>query len=275
MPRICSLLLLLLLAIANAASAADDGSVCGDRQADDAERQAACTRAITSGALDGPALAMAHFNRAKTHERRGDLDAALADWTQAIRARPDAAILYVERGSLLVEMKDFERASADLDEALRLDPNSRLAHFWRAALSMARAALEARLAPPEPTKRVPTVAIPVDPLPAEPQRTEAEPTEPKAAQAQPAEEKKCITIDTDFKQVDKTAAFVIALTNNCEKRTRCTVNAYVVNSLGPNTGRAVLTLAAKSKGAAAHKSYVMKVKQAGGMASVSHSCTDL
>lgn len=275
MQRLVALVLPLLIAIVIPVAAAEDASVCGDRQADDAERQAACTRVIASGALDGPTLAMAYFNRAKVHERRGDLAAALDDWGQAIGVGPAAPILYIERGSLLVEMKDYARAAADLDEALRLDPNSRLAQLWRETLSIARAALETRVAPSESVKRVPTVAIPVDPLPAEPQRTEAEATEPKAAQAQPAEEKKCITVDTDFKQVDKAAAFVIALTNNCEKRARCTVNAYVVNSFGPNTGRTVLTLAAKSKGAAAHKSYVMKVKQAGGMASVSHSCSDL
>ena len=268
MPRICSLLLLFLLAIASPAQA-HNASVCGDRQIDDVERQAACTRSIESGALSGPALAMAHFNRAKVHERRGDLDAALDDWGQAIRAGPHAAILYIERGSLLVEMKDYARAAADLDEALRL------AQFWRETLSVAREALETRIAPAASVKRVPTVAIPAEPLPAEPQRPELAPAEPKAAQAQPAEEKKCITVDTDFKEVDKAAAFVIALTNHCEKRTRCTVNAYVVNSFGPNTGRTVLTLAAKSKWTAAHKSYVMKVKQAGGMASVSHSCTGL
>ena len=270
---VVSIFLVLTCALPAIAAATDDAATCGDRQVDDAERMTACTRAIESGALSAPELSMAHFGRAKVLERRGELERALADWDAAIRMRPDAAILYIERGSLLLEMKDLERAGADLDQALRLDPNSRLAHFWRAALHMARDAVEARLARPQGEEEKGDEKIGQPQPPAVEPQPPAE--QPKAADAQPAEEKKCISVDTEFKRDGKEASFVIALTNNCERRTRCTVNAYVVNSFGPNTGRAVLTLAEKSKGAAAHKSYVMKVKQAGGMASVSHSCSDL
>jgi len=62
------------------------------------------------------------------------------------------------------------------------------------------------------------------------------------------------------------------LTNSCEKRLKCTVHAYVVGSHGPATGKGTVILAPRSKGADARKSYVMKVKQMGGMASVSHEC---
>jgi hypothetical protein len=94
--------------------------------------------------------------------------------------------------------------------------------------------------------------------------------------AEPAkEEPKCVTNDADFKQNGKSNAFVIALTNTCEKRMKCTVNAYVVTAGGPTTGRKVLILAPKSQGAAAQQSYVMKVKDAGGTASISSKCTEL
>jgi hypothetical protein len=83
---------------------------------------------------------------------------------------------------------------------------------------------------------------------------------------------KCITDEGGFRQNAGAATFVIALHNNCEKRVRCTVNAYIVTAMGPTTGRSVLTLGPKSQGAAAHKSYVMKIKSAGGMANVARDC---
>ena len=85
----------------------------------------------------------------------------------------------------------------------------------------------------------------------------------------PPEKPVCIAETTTF-TAKKT--FVVALTNSCEQRMRCTVNAYVVNSRGPASGRATLTLAPGSKGAASRKAYVMKLKENYGSANVSRSC---
>ena len=84
--------------------------------------------------------------------------------------------------------------------------------------------------------------------------------------------KTCVTDDSGFKQSGKAATFEIALTNTCAQRMRCTVTAYVTTAGGPTSGKAVLILAGKSNGAAATKTYVMKVKSAGGMANVSRDC---
>lgn len=88
----------------------------------------------------------------------------------------------------------------------------------------------------------------------------------------PPEQPKCISQKDDFKP-DKT--FVVELTNSCERRMRCTIRAYVVNSCGPTKGQATLTLARASKGAAARKAFVMKLKEAYGSADVSRRCKEL
>jgi hypothetical protein len=108
------------------------------------------------------------------------------------------------------------------------------------------------------------------------QAPEQPPAKPEPGQTPPAqalpENRECIDGRSGFRSKGKASAFVIELTNSCEQRFRCTVNAYVVNAFGTARGRAVLTLAPKSKGEAAHKSYAIKVKSAGGMANVSRTC---
>ena len=88
----------------------------------------------------------------------------------------------------------------------------------------------------------------------------------------PAKKPDCVSSKTGFKTSGKAASFVIELQNACEMRLKCTVDAYVVGARGPAAGHATLILAPKLKGATASKSYALKVKSAGGMAIVSHTC---
>jgi hypothetical protein len=97
----------------------------------------------------------------------------------------------------------------------------------------------------------------------------------QAAPAEQQEKPKCVASKTDWKQNGKAVAFVIELQNSCEVRLKCTVEAYVVGSRGPAQGQGTLILAPKSKGAASTRSYALKVKSAGGMANVSHSCKEI
>jgi hypothetical protein len=116
-----------------------------------------------------------------------------------------------------------------------------------------------------------TAAAPVTP---EIRPTE-EPSPPRETpSATPAADsmRECISSDNDFKASGRAGVFVVALKNACEKRFRCNVNAYVVTAFGPSTGKAVLTLAPKSHGAAAHQSYTMKIKENGGSANVAYRC---
>ena len=64
----------------------------------------------------------AFVNRGIAYRRRGDLDLAIRDYTEAIRLNPRAADAFNNRGNAYQNSGDFERALADYDEAIRLNP---------------------------------------------------------------------------------------------------------------------------------------------------------
>jgi len=53
----------------------------------------------------------------------GDLDKAIADYTQAIRLDPDLAEVYGVRGLAYSQKGDFDKAIADCNQAIRLGPD--------------------------------------------------------------------------------------------------------------------------------------------------------
>ena len=99
---------------------------------------------------------------------------------------------------------------------------------------------------------------------------DGKPTPSAAAGA--AAQSACIEETGDYETHGKIVTFVIGLENTCEKPMKCEVFAYVVGAKGPSSGHATMLLGAKSSGAAAKKSYAMKVKMAGGTAQVSRQC---
>jgi hypothetical protein len=82
----------------------------------------------------------------------------------------------------------------------------------------------------------------------------------------------CIDETGDYQSHGGAVTFVIGLANKCDKRLKCTIDAYVVGAKGPASGHATMILGAASSGAAAKKTYAMKVKAAGGTAQVSRQC---
>ena len=95
---------------------------------------------------------------------------------------------------------------------------------------------------------------------------------PPKADAGTTSQLNCISDSGGFKRVGDAATYTIELANKCEERLKCRVYAYITSSKGPVQGHATMILAPKSKGAAAKKSYVMKVKMMGGMAQSSREC---
>jgi tetratricopeptide (TPR) repeat protein len=67
-------------------------------------------------------------------EEAGDLEAALADYSEAVRLLPTSARGVARRGSLLLEMHRLDEALADLDAAIRLDPKDSHSHNQRATV---------------------------------------------------------------------------------------------------------------------------------------------
>ena len=71
-------------------------------------------------------------NRAAARVDNGEIDAAIADLSEAIRLDPpSAAEPYCIRGLAYVKAGDFDIATADCTEAIRLDPESAKAYCYR------------------------------------------------------------------------------------------------------------------------------------------------
>ena len=69
-----------------------------------------------------PNYAEAYNNRGLALQSQGDLDGAAADYTKAIRLKPDYADAYKNRGLVRAATGDYNGAIADCTEAIRLDP---------------------------------------------------------------------------------------------------------------------------------------------------------
>lgn len=92
------------------------------------------------------------------------------------------------------------------------------------------------------------------------------------APAEQAEKPQCVTSTAGFKVKDSQATFEVELVNSCDMRLKCTVDAFVIGAKGQSQGQGTLILASAPKGQTTAETYVLKVKSAGGMANVSHSC---
>jgi len=79
-----------------------------------------------------PDFAFAYNNRGIAHSDQGDHAKAIADLTEAIRLKPDFAAAYNERGIALADKGDYDRAISDYTEAIRLEPDDAAAYSNRA-----------------------------------------------------------------------------------------------------------------------------------------------
>jgi len=96
-----------------------------------------CSRAIESGELDEPDLIATFINRGVAYKNVGDLAAAVADYTQALRIAPRDALIYQNRANALREMRDFDAARADIERAIDLDPDRAAPWYVRGEINMA------------------------------------------------------------------------------------------------------------------------------------------
>jgi len=111
------------------AASQKDWSDCRGKNAD--KSIAGCTRVLQDKRLTSRERADAYYNLGLAHKANDDLDAALADYTDAIRADPKWAVPYAKRGDLYDDKGDKDRALADLSDAIRLDPGYAWAYAIR------------------------------------------------------------------------------------------------------------------------------------------------
>jgi len=76
-------------------------------------------------------FAAAYANRGNARATEGELGAALNDFDQALRLDPQLAAVYGNRGMVYLKLDQFDRAIADYDAALKLDPDQPYAQYGR------------------------------------------------------------------------------------------------------------------------------------------------
>jgi len=72
-----------------------------------------------------------HFARALSRQKSGDLDGAIADYTAALRLRPDWSDAYNNRGAAQTAKGNFDAAISDTSQALRIDDENENAYVNR------------------------------------------------------------------------------------------------------------------------------------------------
>src|SRR5690348_8147182 len=115
---------LMMLPVLASAVLADDWTDC--TQQTNLDRSiSGCSNVIAAG-RSAP-VAIAYYDRALTHAKKGEHDLAAADFDKAIELSPQDARFYYGRGAFYsagnAEGKaDLDRVIADYDQAMALDP---------------------------------------------------------------------------------------------------------------------------------------------------------
>jgi len=78
-----------------------------------------------------PNNARAYAYRGISYSNKNDYDRAIADHTQTIRLLPNDAMVYYNRGSVYYQKKDYDYAITDLTQAIKLNPNNADAYDYR------------------------------------------------------------------------------------------------------------------------------------------------
>ena len=77
---------------------------------------------------------------------KGDLDGAIAHFTEAIHLDPKCAVAYNNRGAIYKDKREFTKAVADFDAAIRLDPGYADAYFNRGVARVKQGHLDQAIA---------------------------------------------------------------------------------------------------------------------------------
>jgi tetratricopeptide (TPR) repeat protein len=123
---------LLLPNIAVSADPAADAYQKGKTYLEKGDSDAAIAAFTEAIRLD-PKLANAYSDRGVAYEGKGEIDKAIADYTEAIRLDPKTALAYYNRGIAYARKGDLDKAIADYTEVIRLNPKLAQAYSNRAA----------------------------------------------------------------------------------------------------------------------------------------------
>ena len=89
---------------------------------DAAARITGCTAIIEAAGVPDAIAAAARINRGVAYSLTGEFDRAAADFTEAIRLKPDDAAARYGRATAYIALGDYAGAIADFDAQIQLDP---------------------------------------------------------------------------------------------------------------------------------------------------------
>jgi tetratricopeptide (TPR) repeat protein len=107
-----------------------DRDLCDSPYSNPAATIKACSEIIDT--LDtGYVFDAAYLHRGIAHNKKGNFDSAVADFSEAINLNPAYADAYFHRGTAYRAKGDYDRAIADFDQAIQLDPKDPEAYNCR------------------------------------------------------------------------------------------------------------------------------------------------
>ena len=86
--------------------------------------------ALAAGDLSPGNVMLAHHNRGNAYQDKGDYPRAIADYTTAIRMKPDYAEAFYARGRARYALGDLAASGTDFARSVRLDPSDAYAVLW-------------------------------------------------------------------------------------------------------------------------------------------------
>ncbi|MEP1060114.1 MULTISPECIES: tetratricopeptide repeat protein [Cyanophyceae] len=120
--------LALLVALSSAANARPTGLPSAVKP------QLASPQPTSSAALPDPKTAKEFNQRGTSRVQNGDLDAAIADFSQAVRLKRDYATAYYNRGTVYASTGNVRAALADYTQVIALKPNNAAVRYSRGLL---------------------------------------------------------------------------------------------------------------------------------------------
>ena len=118
---------------------------------------AACSRMINSGHFKDKALAAIYRARGSWKQKKGELDAALADYGISIRMEPGNVESYDYRADVYQQQGDYDRALADYNMSSRIDPTYAAAYYSRGLIFEKKGDVEKARAEYNSALAVPTI----------------------------------------------------------------------------------------------------------------------
>lgn len=105
----------------------------------------ACTEIIMSPGFGFDAKALAYRNRGDARNNAGAFQQAIADFSEAIRLRPDSASSFAGRARARFSVKNFAGALDDYSEAIRLSPATANLYIERGHVFLSQGNLDASI----------------------------------------------------------------------------------------------------------------------------------